>query len=82
MTLDLQHRLLSHLEQLARPRHAQWDRLGLMSVRVFIHEQLNALGEVEEHAFQEGREAGTNLVLRLPGQNPQAPERSGTSGRA
>ncbi|MGL6134007.1 MAG: hypothetical protein ACRC1L_07455, partial [Prochlorococcaceae cyanobacterium] len=67
---------------LARPRHAQWDRLGLMSVRVFIHEQLNALGEVEEHAFQEGREAGTNLVLRLPGQNPQAPERSGTSGRA
>ncbi|MGB5134459.1 MAG: M20/M25/M40 family metallo-hydrolase [Prochlorococcaceae cyanobacterium] len=67
---NLQHRLLAHLEQLARPRHAQWDRLGLMSVRAYIHEQLAALGKVEEHPFQEGSEAGTNLILRLPGQRP------------
>ena len=70
MTLDLQHRLLAHLEQLARPRHAQWDRLGLMSVRAYIHEQLAALGHVEEHPFREGSEAGTNLILKLPGQRP------------
>jgi hypothetical protein len=63
--------LLAHLEQLARPRHAQWDRLGLMSVRAYIHEQLAALGPVEEHQFEEGSEAGTNLILRLPGQNPK-----------
>jgi Zn-dependent M28 family amino/carboxypeptidase len=68
MTAALQQRLLNHLEQIARPRHAQWDRLGLMSVRTYIREQLAALGEVEEHTFQEGLEAGTNLILRLPGQ--------------
>ena len=70
MSQDLQHRLLAHLEQLARPRHAQWDRLGLMSVRTYIHQQLRALGKVEEHHFKEGKEAGTNLTLRLPGQQP------------
>jgi Zn-dependent M28 family amino/carboxypeptidase len=69
LTHDLQHRLRAHLEQLARPRHAQWDRLGLMSVRVYLHEQLAAFGEVEEHRFQEGSEAGINLILRLPGQH-------------
>jgi len=70
-TPPLQQRLLAHLHELARPRHAQWDPLGLMSVRAFIHEQLAALGPVEEHRFQEGSEAGTNLILRLPGQNPR-----------
>jgi len=69
-TSPLQDRLLAHLHELARPRHAQWDPLGLMSVRAFIHEQLAALSPVEEHRFQVGREAGTNLILRLPGQNP------------
>ncbi|QVL53453.1 MAG: M20/M25/M40 family metallo-hydrolase [Cyanobium sp. M30B3] len=71
MPTTLQQRLLDHLEQLARPRHAQWDRLGLMAVRAFIHEQLAALGAVEEHHFQRGSEAGTNLILRLPGQHAQ-----------
>ncbi|MCP9887860.1 M20/M25/M40 family metallo-hydrolase [Cyanobium sp. ATX 6A2] len=42
-----------------------------MSVRAFIHEQLAALGPVEEHHFNEGREAGSNLIFRLPGQNPR-----------
>ncbi|WP_053068455.1 M28 family peptidase [Synechococcus sp. GFB01] len=70
-TPQLQQRLLAHLRELARPRHALWDRLGLMSVRSTIREQLGALGEVEEHPFREGSEAGTNLILRLPGQNPQ-----------
>ncbi|WP_228009092.1 M28 family peptidase [Cyanobium sp. LEGE 06113] len=41
-----------------------------MTVRAYIHEQLAAIGEVEEHRFQEGSEAGTNLILRLPGQEP------------
>jgi hypothetical protein len=58
---DLHHRLRAHREQLGLPRHAQWDRLGLMSVRSTIHGQLEALAEVEEHPFQEGSEAGTNL---------------------
>ncbi len=70
-TTALQQRLLAQLHELARPRHAQWDRLGLMSVRAFIHEQLTALGPVEEHTFTEGSEASTNLILRLPGQNPR-----------
>jgi Zn-dependent M28 family amino/carboxypeptidase len=70
-TPELQQRLLTHLRELARPRHAQWDRLGLMSVRSTIREQLGALGEVEEHPFREGSKAGTNLILRLPGRNPR-----------
>jgi Zn-dependent M28 family amino/carboxypeptidase len=70
VTQPLQQRLLAHLHELARPRHAQWDPLGLMSVRAYLHEQLAALGPVEEHRFQVGHEAGTNLILKLPGQNP------------
>ncbi len=70
MSKSLQHTLLTHLYELARPRHSTWDPLGLMSVRATIHEQLAALGEVEQHAFTEGIEAGTNLILKLPGQNP------------
>jgi Zn-dependent M28 family amino/carboxypeptidase len=42
-----------------------------MSVRNYITEQLGALGEVEEHPFREGSEAGTNQILRLPGRNPR-----------
>jgi Zn-dependent M28 family amino/carboxypeptidase len=42
-----------------------------MSVRAYLHEQLAALGEVEEHHFKEGSEAGTNLILKLPGQHPR-----------
>ncbi len=71
MTQLLQSRLRGHLEEIARPRHAQWDRLGLMRVRTYIRERFAALGEVEEHPFQEGLEAGTNLILRLPGHQSQ-----------
>ena len=63
--------LLSDLEQLARPRHARWDELGLMAVRSFLLEQLQALGPVEQHRFGEGADAGVNLILRLPGQRPE-----------
>ncbi|MCS5700963.1 M20/M25/M40 family metallo-hydrolase [Cyanobium sp. FGCU-52] len=66
---DLQQRLLDHLQEVARPRHAQWDPLGLMGVRSYVREQLEAFGTVEEHGFQEGSEAGTNLILRLPGRH-------------
>ncbi|MCS5693622.1 M20/M25/M40 family metallo-hydrolase [Cyanobium sp. FGCU-6] len=65
----LNARLLAHLQELARPRHAQWDPLGLLSVRSYLREHLQALGTVEEHAFQEDSEAGINLILRLPGRN-------------
>jgi Zn-dependent M28 family amino/carboxypeptidase len=41
-----------------------------MSVRTTIREQLAALGPVQEQPFQEGSEAGTNLILWLPGQHP------------
>ncbi|MEX1315909.1 MAG: M28 family peptidase, partial [Synechococcaceae cyanobacterium] len=70
MTQPLQLCLRAHLEQLARPRHAQWDRLGLMSVRTYIQMQVAALEEMEQHPFPEGSEAATNLILRLPGQHP------------
>jgi hypothetical protein len=59
--------LLQHLESVARPRHAGWDPLGLMSVRRYVEERLEALGPVERHGFGAGVEAGTNLILRLPG---------------
>lgn len=60
-------RLLTHLEVLARPRHARWDALGLLAVRTYIRERLGALGPVEEHRFRSGIDDGTNLILRLPG---------------
>jgi Zn-dependent M28 family amino/carboxypeptidase len=68
LSADSQERLLSHLEQLARPRHARWDAMGLMAVRTYLLEQLGALGTVEEHRFNHGIDTGVNLVLRLPGQ--------------
>jgi Zn-dependent M28 family amino/carboxypeptidase len=42
-----------------------------MAVRAYLLEQLGALGPVEEHSFREGSDAGTNLILRLPGQRPE-----------
>ncbi|MEA5391840.1 M28 family peptidase [Cyanobium gracile UHCC 0139] len=42
-----------------------------MAVRAYLIEQLGALGPVEEHHFHEGIDAGTNLILRLPGQRPE-----------
>jgi len=59
--------LLADLKQLARPRHARWDELGLMTVRSYVQEQLEAHGTVEQHSFGEGADAGVNLILKLPG---------------
>lgn len=42
-----------------------------MAVRVYLKEQLGALGPVEEHGFSEGIDEGTNLILKLPGQHPE-----------
>jgi Zn-dependent M28 family amino/carboxypeptidase len=69
----VQERALADLEQLARPRHARWDELGLLAVRSFVLEQLQAHGPVEQHPFGEGADAGVNLILRLPGQRPDLP---------
>lgn len=66
-----QERVLADLEQLARPRHARWDELGLMAVRSLVLERLQAFGPVEQHCFGEGADAGVNLILRLPGQRPE-----------
>ena len=66
-----QQRLLTDLQQLVRHRHARWDELGLMSVRSFVLEELQVHGEVEQHHFGEGADAGVNLILRLPGQRPE-----------
>jgi Zn-dependent M28 family amino/carboxypeptidase len=63
-------RLQAHLALLARPRHAQWDPLGLLAVRRLLVERLGALGEVQEHRFEEGGLRGINLILRLPGLRP------------
>ena len=69
--IEARGRLLADLEQLARPRHARWDGLGLMAVRSFLLEELQAHGPVEQHRFGEGADAGVNLILRLPGQRPE-----------
>lgn len=66
---DFQQRLHSDLEQLVRPRHARGDALGLLVVRRPIRQRLEALGPVEAHGFEEGADAGVNLILRLPDVN-------------
>ena len=63
-------RLRADLALLARPRHAQWDPLGLLAVRRLLVERLGALGELQEHRFEEGALRGINLILRLPGLRP------------
>jgi len=68
---DLQCRLLTDLHQFAVPRHARWDPLGLLGVRNALRERLGALGPLEEHHFGSGSDVGTNLILRLPGREPQ-----------
>ncbi len=68
---DLQQRLLADLHQFAVPRHARWDPLGLLGVRDAVRQRLGALGPLEEHHFGSGSEAGTNLILRLPGREPK-----------
>ncbi|MFN5163294.1 MAG: hypothetical protein ACK5IA_15705, partial [Cyanobacteriota bacterium] len=60
-------RLERHLQEIARPRHARWDRLGWLACRHYLLDQLGALGPVERHRFVEGE----NLILRLPGRRPQ-----------
>jgi Zn-dependent M28 family amino/carboxypeptidase len=65
---ELEQRLLADLEFIARPRHARWDAFGLLAVRSMLLERLQALGPVEEHHFQEGSDAGVNLIVKLPGQ--------------
>ncbi len=68
---DLQQRLLADLHQFAVPRHARWDPLGLMAVRQALRERMGELGPLEEHCFGGGSEAGTNLILKLPGREPR-----------
>jgi hypothetical protein len=67
---DLQSRLLVHLGQLVRPRHARWDGIGLLTVRTLIRDWFAGLGPVEEQHFEERGVAGVNLILRLPGLCP------------
>jgi Zn-dependent M28 family amino/carboxypeptidase len=70
---SLHDRLQTDLTLLARPRHAQWDPLGLLAVRALLRERLGALGDLEEHPFQQGTTKGINLILKLPGQRPRLP---------
>lgn len=67
----LQHRLLADLHQFAVPRHARWDPLGLLGVRDAVRQRLGSLGPLQEHHFGSGSDAGTNLILRLPGREPK-----------
>ncbi len=63
-----EQRLRADLEFIARPRHARWDEFGLLAVRSMLLERLRELAPVEEHHFQEGSDAGVNLIVKLPGQ--------------
>jgi Zn-dependent M28 family amino/carboxypeptidase len=42
-----------------------------MGVREALRQRLGALGPLEEHFFGSGSDRGTNLILRLPGREPQ-----------
>ncbi len=70
---NLPPHLQADLALLARPRHAQWDPLGLMAVRSLLLQRLGALGDVREQSFQEGGSRGVNLILSLPGRQPALP---------
>jgi hypothetical protein len=60
----VQERVLADLEQLARPRHARWDELGLLAVRSFVLPGLSrAMGA---HV--------TTKVLPVPFQGRQLPD--------
>ncbi|MFM9046457.1 MAG: M28 family peptidase [Cyanobium sp.] len=72
-TPPLQQRLQADLALIARPRHAQWDPLGLLAVRHLLRERLGALGELREHPFAEGPIEGINLILKRPGRQPDLP---------
>ena len=65
---EFEQRLRADLAFIARPRHARWDEFGLLAVRGMLLERLRALGPVEEHHFQEGGDAGVNLIVKLPAQ--------------
>lgn len=68
---DLRQRLLADLEQFAVPRHARWDPLGLLGVREAVRQRLWSMGPLEVHHFGSGSDAGTNMILRLPGREPE-----------
>ena len=42
-----------------------------MTVRQLLRERLGRYGALEEHTFTNDGEEGTNLILKLPGQNPK-----------
>jgi Zn-dependent M28 family amino/carboxypeptidase len=69
-TPPLQQRLQADLTLLARPRHSQWDPLGLLAVRHLLVERLGSLGTLEDHGFEHGTSRGVNLILALPGRRP------------
>ena len=71
MPIGLNTKCLADLRALAIPRHACWDRLGLMTVRSYVREELLTLGELEEHHFSNGIDEGVNFILKLPGRNPK-----------
>jgi hypothetical protein len=68
---DLEARLLHHLHDLVRLRHANWDAIGLMTVRLAIRDEFCRYGAVEEHDFEDQGVAGVNLIVRLPGLHPE-----------
>ena len=70
MTTNFNQNLLLKLNQIAVPRHIHWDPIGLMSIRQIIKEQLSACGPVEEHHFKTVAADGINLILKLPGLEP------------
>ena len=65
---EFEQRLRADLAFIARPRHARWDEFGLLAVRSMLLERLRALGPVDEHHFQEGSDAGVNLIVKLAAQ--------------
>ena len=58
------------LKAISIPRHARWDPMGLMAVRSYVRDQLSTLGNLEEHHFTSGIDAGINFILKLPGCHP------------
>lgn len=69
--LILQANLHEHLTQIVRCRDPFLDSEGHFYVQHYIREQWQQWGTVEPHEFRMGERIHQNLVINLPGQNPE-----------
>ncbi|MBF2074778.1 MAG: M20/M25/M40 family metallo-hydrolase [Synechococcales cyanobacterium C42_A2020_086] len=71
--MNLQERLLQHLEHIVRERDPFFASAGHFYVKAYIQEQLASWGTVETHRFEFRGDSYENLILNLPGRDSARP---------